>query len=298
MALNIHVGAHKTATTHLQQTIRGLVGPMRDAGIHYLDGRQLRRGWERLDAQLDDKSGNARWRNLWRRRFDLVTDTWPQLLVSEENLLGTVRREMLLGANGVYPQALPRMTRLMEMMRDRPAVLFLSVRDPLQFLVSAFAMQVEAGNVLEFEDYLDGFDPAALSWSGLAARLLSVPGVAGLVAWRFEDYPALRPLLLDRLLVPGIAVDAPNPPPALVGMSQAAHDEIRRRIEADPDADRAALASEIKAMFPRGKGHARLEPVSDAAAARVRAAYRDDLESLARMPGVELLRAPGLPQHA
>ena len=38
--------------------------------------------------------------------------------------------------------------------------------------------------------------------------------VARIVLWRYEDYSALRPRLLARLLPPALAVAVPDPPPA------------------------------------------------------------------------------------
>lgn len=292
MALTLHVGAHKTASTHLQQTLRALIGPMRRAGIHYLDISHLRRG-HRLDDALGDGPAPARRRGRWRRHLDAAAETWPEMLISEENILGSVRRAGLMGPEGIYPQAVRRVDRMCASLRRRPAVLYLSVREPLAFLGSAFAMQVEGGFELDFAEYTQGFDPAALSWSGLAERLLDVAGVARLVAWRYEDYPAVRPVLLRSLLPQALAAQAPDPRPALIGLSQEAFDEIRRRAEAEPDEDLRVIAREAKDRFPRAVGEGRITPASPAVRARVAAAHADDLDLLSRIDGVEVLHPGG-----
>ena len=50
MSLTIHLGAHKTASTHLQQTLRGLIPRMLASGIHYSDVQHWRGGVTRLGA--------------------------------------------------------------------------------------------------------------------------------------------------------------------------------------------------------------------------------------------------------
>lgn len=290
MALTIHVGAHKTASTHTQQTLRGLWPRMTAAGIMYLDMRALRRPGHRLDSSLENGPAAARRRSPWRRRMDQASEIWPHILLSEENTLGSIRREGLMGPEGVYPNAVRRMDRLCAIMRRRPAVLFMGVREPLSFLTSAFSMEVQGGHELDFGEYTAGFDPAALSWSGLAERLLSVRGVAQVVVWRHEDHAAVRGAVLRAMLPDAVARHADDPPPAVVGLSQAAYDEILRRFAADADGDPVTIAREAKTLFPRG-GDARPLSVADAATRdRCRESYREDIDRLSRIDGVTLLR--------
>lgn len=292
MAVTVHVGAHKTASTHLQQTLRALIAPMQRAGLLYLDIRHLRRWGQRLDDSLADRPGAGRLRSRWRAYLDLAADTWPQMLLSEENILGSVRRESLMDAARIYPQAGPRVDRLCAMLGRRPVQLFMAVREPLAFLGSAYSMQVEGGFVQDFAAYVGDFDPARPCWSDLARRLLAVQGVAGLTVWRYEDYRAVRSQIVGRLVPGALVRQAPDPQPALVGLSSAAHEEIRRRLRAGPPPDPAALARAAKSMFPRNTHPGRIEPLDPAAAARVREAYAADIESLRRLDRVTLLEPP------
>lgn len=293
MSLTIHVGAHKTASTHLQQTLRGLIPRMLAAGIHYSDVHHWRGGVTRLAVALGEGPGPARLRGRLRRRLDVTAATWPEMMISEENILGSLRRGGLMGKGSIiYPEATRRMTRLCGMLRHRPATICLAVREPCGFLTSAFSMQVMGGHELRLADYLDGFDPARLSWSDLARRLLGLRGVARLVAWRYEDYPAVRPQILSAMLPQALADQAGNPPAAIVGLSQQAYDEVLQRALDCPQADVAQLAREAKSRFPREGGAAPLNLMDEAAALRCRAAYDADLAELANLPRTTLLLPP------
>lgn len=293
MSLTIHVGAHKTASTHLQQTLRGMIPGMLAAGIHYSDVQHWRGGVARLGAALGDGPEAARLRGRLRRRLDVLAATWPEVVMSEENILGNLRREGLMGEGHVlYPQAGTRVARLMGMLRHRPATVLLAVREPCAFLTSAFGMQVMGGHELLLADYLDGFDPARLSWTDLAERLLGVPGVTQLVAWTHEEYGAVRPQILGRMLPAALAARADDPAPAIVGLSQPAYREVLSRASARPGADLARLAREAKARHPRAEGAPALDLFDPETAARARDAYRADLARLARLPGATLLRPP------
>ena len=164
-----------------------------------------------------------------------------------------------------------------------------SLRDPAAFNLSVFALQVGKGNEFDLKMFLNGRDPARIDWAGLVGRLRAVPGVARLVLWRYEDYPALRPRLLARLLPPALAVAVPDPPPANESLTQAGYDWFLRRAMDEPDADLRSLARHALMRFPRAQGHGPLRLLSEAVRARSAAAYARDLAALAGLPGVELL---------
>ena len=291
MSLTIHLGAHKTASTHLQQTLRGLIPRMLASGIHYSDVQHWRGGVTRLGAALADGPDAARLRGRLRRRLDVTCATWPEVMISEENILGSLRRDGLMGRDHViYPQARARVGRLTGMLRHRPATVFLAVREPCAFLTSALAMQVTGGHELLLADYLDDFDPARLSWTHLAERLLSVRGVAHLVVWAYEDYRAVRPQILRRMLPAALAAGADNPPPAIVGLSQPAYAEVLEQAAARPGADLARLAREAKARHPRGPDAPAPDLVDPDTASRCRDAYAADLERLGALERTTLLR--------
>ena len=290
MSLTVHVGAHKTATTHLQQSLRSVLPQMQAAGIHYSDGSHWRGGPLRLAAALDDGPQGQQLLRRLRARFDVIDEIWPRQILSEENILGTLRPDSLIGDRFIYPQAERRLNRLCGAFRRRPVTVCLAVRDPLDFFTSAFSMRVVGGRALVWEEYLNGFDPAAVSWTGLARRLLAARGVAQLLVWRYEDYAALRLALLARLLSADVAQAVSDLPRAVVGLSQAAYDEILRRAMEEIDADLTEIAREAQERHPRSATSPRLRTGDAALAAACAAAYAADLEDLARLPGVEFLR--------
>lgn len=290
MALTIHLGAHKTASTHLQQTLQALAPAMLAAGIHYSGPQQWRGGLARLGPLLGAGMAPGRRRGRLRWRLDRIAETWPGVVISEENILGSLRREGLMGpGNLVYPDAVPRLRRLLGMLRHRLATICLAVREPTAFLTSAFSMQLQGGVELDFGAYLAGFDPVALSWAGLARRLLAVRGVARLVVWRYEDYAALRPHILAQFLPQALVAQAGDPGAAVVGLSQPAWRHLLAQGIGQPGPEVARLAQEAKALFPRGPAAPPLALFDPATVARSVAAYDEDLERLAALPGVALL---------
>ena len=289
MALTIHLGAHKTASTHLQQSLRMALDDLRRGGVAYADPVVLRGlGLPLLDVLACGGEAGRDARRVARLLAGL-RETMPELLLSDENILGGTHRNRMFGRNGmVYPFAAARLARTLELAGGGPATVCLSVRDPARFNVSAFALQVAHGNEREIGDWLMGRDPARLNWSGLARRLTAVPGVARLLVWRYEDYAALRPRLLERLLPPALAGWVPEPPPVNRSLTQPGYDWFRRML-AESGADPAVIARRARQRFRPELGHAALDPLSGADHARSAAHYAADLARLRRLPLVEFI---------
>ena len=243
MAVSIHLGAHKTASTHLQYSLRLGREALQAAGVFLAEPSMLRQADAvPLEQALADGAGCAAEAEC-RQRLALARGAAPDLLLSEENILGGTRRGTLFSRRGlVYPFAARRLRQVIDIAGGGPVTLYLALRDPADFQVSAFSLQVMLGNELELAPYLQGRDPVRVGWSGLVRRLAAVEGVTRIVVWRYEDYAALRPRLLGLMLPEGMAEALPDPPRSNESLTQPGYDWLLRRALADSEADLRVLA--------------------------------------------------------
>ena len=289
MVLTLHLGAHKTATTHLQASLRAANGVLRERGVHFAGPTVLRTQRCPLTLALSE-SGTERQAERARRHLADVAEIYPELLISDENIIGGTRRGYLFGRRGqIYPQAAPRLRKLLTLLPNRPVDAVLSIRDPASFLTSAFSLQLNRGMELELDGYLNGRDPTAVDWTDLAARILSLPGIRRLTVWRYEDYRALRPRILSELLPPGVAPLIPDPRPVNVGMSRQGYDWLTGRAMQDAEADLRELAGQARTRFPRSAGHDPLVLLGHAQRRLSARRYAQDVARLRELPGVIFL---------
>ncbi|KGJ05874.1 hypothetical protein SAMN04487972_1386 [Paracoccus halophilus] len=288
MALTIHLGAHKTASSHLQHSLALASDELRRAGIFYAGPTALRGDELPLaDALSSRRRQPAR---MVRDRLAPARETFPEILLSEENILGRTGRQWICGGSGlVYPAASYRVRRMIALAAAGPATLFLGIRDPASFYVSTFALQFSEGREVDFETYLNGRDPARIGWAGLIGRLGAIDSVARIVVWRYEDYPALRPQLLARLLPPGLAARVPDPPPVNESVTQPGYDWFVSRALNDSEIDLRVLARRARLRFRRADGHPPLRPLPDSDYQRSREFYARQVARLRRLPKVEFL---------
>ncbi|WP_296644396.1 hypothetical protein [Roseinatronobacter sp.] len=283
LSLSIHIGAHKTATSHLQHGFSKARGILRKKSVAYF-GPELLRGKLRLPS-LAGKAATP--------PADLLAaferNRMCRLVLSEENILGTTRADLVARGARFYPEAAPRLSRLLQALGCEDATLYLSIRAPLSFLTSAHGQQQNAGRFDPIESYLSQVQPDRLRWTELVQRLASVPGVTRVVVWRYEDYPDIVPLVLDTMLGRGRRFDLPARK-RLVGTSVRALEHARAALADDPARNVTEVIREARGLYPKSDEFPGPAPFEAARLQDDMARYEADCKELDAMPKVTLLR--------
>lgn len=294
MRIIVHLGAHKTASTHLQLAMGRARTALAGQGVAMFLPDDLRRRGLRLadclSAEPEDRSHSA----VIRQAFAKAARGARQMLISEENILGSAHQPAMIREARFYPDAGRRLARLRGLLPTGHVTLALALRDPAGFLVSAYSQRLLSGRLEAFEHYRAGLDPAALSWCELVERLRAAMPAAGLALWPYEDYPAnaravLAVLLGDDDMARLVRL---GPGRAHPGLSAAAHDALMAEARALADAPAEAVqarARELRRRFDRAQGHAPLAPLDQATQGRAAASYAQELAQLAAQPGIHLL---------
>ncbi len=197
----ILLGAHKTASTTLQDMLALRRAELTDLGIHCPSREELRLCG--LAANLGPSRGHhfRPWllqEPRLRRSLAAIASPLPTLLLAEEQLLGFVPD--LLDARP-YRELEVRLTRLRRVVDKAEATLFLAVRNPATLLPSAFAHKLCRGN------WRGAFEPIArralaqpLSWTRLAERIRAAMPGCPLRVWTFEDFLGDPDLVMEALI--------------------------------------------------------------------------------------------------
>ncbi|MDD7970593.1 hypothetical protein [Roseinatronobacter alkalisoli] len=289
MRLHLHIGAHKTASTHLQRILRRNRALLDARGCACFGPAQLRRDLKLPPLSADIPSAP-------RVIAPLVgvlqqADARGQRLVlSEENILGTTRADIIAQGHRLYPGADAQLARFLRLVGARDVTLYLALRHPLSLITSGFVQQIKGGNLCDFGNYIAGYDPMALRWSELVARLATCPAVGRLILWRYEDYRQCLPYILAQLLgADRTAALRVSSAPRQIGSSARAIDHARARLQADPALNLKEVIAEAELLFPksaRWPGPAHFTPAMMTMAAQ---AYHDDLIALQSLHKVTFL---------
>ena len=280
----IHAGAHKTASTHLQNRVLENENLVVKSGCSYLGPKKIR-----------DQLGTF-WRALGRsdtpdeqkRKLAALAAGQPRLVISEENIIGGFK-DLMNGPNRaiLYPKAVERLARLAQLVAPNPLHIAMAVREPSSYYVSVYNQLLLSGRFQTWERFSKGLDPTAVKWSDILRPIAEIPGVAAVSIWRYEDYHRLLPQILNTLL------GQPRPDIPL-HMEKRMHEGLSERAvqacctwhAAGYDGRLGAVARED---FPVSDAYPKFSPWPEELMRESRAAYGRDIEALGRAGNITVL---------
>ena len=282
----IHVGAHKTATTHLQETLTSVRTDLAARGVDYIPNPLLRKRrfartlWERRPIARLPFVGPAHMRDAIETVVAPLRLGPDVVVLSEENVLGIPEQ---IFATPFYPQASQSLARLASLAGRAEVQLFLSIRSYDTMLPSAYAEHLKhsAAPVGGFEAVRARLIAEPPSWHDLIARIhAAAPGIA-LRIWRQEDYRANDAAIMAALCgcplppLPEISDPSWTRSPSATAIAAA---------EALPDGLSHAERNErVRAIYGASEpGSDRFRPFSAAERQRLRGDYEADLDRIAR----------------
>ena len=280
----IHAGAHKTASTHLQNRVLENENLVVKSGCSYLGPEKIR-----------DQFGTL-WRALGRsdtpdeqeRKLAALAAGQPRLVISEENIIGGFK-DLMNGPNRaiLYPKAVERLARLAQLVAPNPLHIAMAVREPSSYYVSVYNQLLLSGRFQTWERFSKGLDPTAVIWSDILRPIAEIPGVAAVSIWRYEDYHRLLPQILNTLL------GQPRPDIPL-HMEKRMHEGLSERaVQACCTWHAAGYGGRLGAVaredFPVSDAYPKFSPWPEALMRESRAAYGRDIEALGRAGNITVL---------
>lgn len=185
----LHLGAHKTASTHLQQSIMR-AGPL--PGVTFYGPDVLRgRRWslqERVSRLTKTSQDGA------RRALVRFAAGQGRLVISDENFAGPMQMGWGRIPMPLYPRAAERVTTFCAAVAQAggpPVDLCLGIRDPAGFLTSAYSQVLRGKRVVLPEKFIAKNPIEGVDWVEYLRRLRDVEGVGRLTVWRQDDYNRL-----------------------------------------------------------------------------------------------------------
>lgn len=277
----LHLGAHKTATTHIQQTLNAMRDTLSNGGVDFCYYQDLRTN----GFPSHFRTGTASAKRM-KGRLDLLRSGQPCVLVSDENWIGGMGDAL---APDPYPDLRDKLRGIAPLYEGRVEGVFFAIRNMADCLPSAYAEALRFHTkFVGFERYLRARMRAGGSWVGVIERLRAAfPGIP-ITVWRYEDYRGNAHSLLNTLT----GLDLPAPPDlrepartrspsasaiaAIETLSRKAQDrwrymeDVQRALAADTDTDKyRPLSPEDMAWFTKR--------------------YENDVNQIAALPEVTLL---------
>jgi len=267
----LHIGVHKTGTTHLQQSFMAVRPALVERGIQFYGPTLLRKGGRSLKARLD----NGRAETLLRGS--------DRLVISEENFIGSLYVRDGQIPRVLYRHAEDRLKQFAESLAPDGLDVFLCIRDPASFLSSAYGQVLMGGMVKDAAEFVAENPMSRADWVFLARRIAKTPGLRRLVVWRYEDYGTL----FDRIAAEMLGAHGLVSPVAgkvHQGLSARAVAAMHDWADAGETGQLAILARET---YPISETSPAFAAYTDTTASA--ALYLEQQAKIARIPNVQFL---------
>ena len=207
--IKVHIGAHKTATTHLQDTLELCEQELKDLGISYISRDTFR---NKIAFLAQEKTFDKSRKSLFEKRYTLTSKLFQFhskeeiLVVSEENIMGNI-----LEALSPSPYSNPKLNFINYAQSLTEVQVFVSLRSFSAFYPGAYitALRFNPVEAMSRKNMLLNQLNAGLipSWKEVIERFKEQLKNCNLKCWTFDDYLNNKEYIVTQFL--GI------PPPAL-----------------------------------------------------------------------------------
>lgn len=284
----IHIGAHKTATTHVQDILAALRPDLATQGLDIIPTDPLRAGLEqqfRRRRTLLAGTGVMSW--MLQRYFAQFRLGQPVVVISEENLLGPA---VDLLASTPYPRLEDRLRILASLRKSAPVQFYLSIRSFDRVLPGAYAtaMRFNYFRPRPMDKLRAGLHQNPPSWSAVIARIRAAAPDVPLRVWRQEDYAHHDRAILSEFL--GTPLDSlpdlPRPTSTMTPSAEAIAAAEKLSRDVSPE-DWNAQVEALYRQMPADQTHARYMPFDADDIALLKQRYAQDLQEIeAQWPGM------------
>lgn len=282
VSVAFHIGAHKTATTHLQQTFAQNHDLLDGSDVMVMAPRELRKPGMAIE-ELFGLMGHPAPNGGGYAKVGELAQGKSRLFLSEENFIGLFRYPRGDVKFPLYPDAEDRIAELAAAIAPAPLDVYLAVRDPVDWLLSCYS-QVLIGDIFMHPTaFFAANEPGRVDWVDLVKRIRGVPGVRILGVWPYENYPRNAHFLLRQIMrrrVGGLVI----PPREVSNMGLSL-----RAIQATLENRSPGAAVAAREVFPAGEEFPKFDPLGEELRPEADALYRDQLEQIASLPGVHFL---------
>ncbi|WP_368345475.1 hypothetical protein [Pelagovum sp. HNIBRBA483] len=286
ISLSLHLGAHKTASTHLQHALKAHEEQLIAAGVRFY-GPQYLRERDRSIPQMFGVGTAATTGRSAPLQLEFLAKDSDRVILSEENFLGKLFDERGVVGEPLYPLADMRINGLSQRLPHSKLRVFLAVRRPDTFLNSIYSQVLFGGLMLPPERFRERNDVSAVSWLGLVQRIARIPAISEVFLWCYEDYPKNFTQIIERLVGPGLgAYVAPQEEPVHPGLSAEAAAYVLRQYA---EGKKGALAQQARKKFPVSATSPKLTIYDEADQAQAEMMYYRQLQEIARIEKVQIL---------
>ncbi|WP_380056453.1 hypothetical protein ACFE33_02480 [Falsihalocynthiibacter sp. SS001] len=267
---------------------------LRKAGVAFRGPADLRGEGNALQDRFDfDDSQKNRAGRTAEEELAVLSKGRRRLILSEENYLGKIWQSRAQKRPPIYPGADSQIAALVPHLGGRPLTLFVAMRNPADFLVSAYSQSLLGGKIESFEDFMGDLSFQDLRATNVIRRMSLIDGASGIYVWKYENYPRNFTQIMRRLVGWRVGKDIiPLDQVVHRGLSAEAVEQVLALDSLPKEREeRRELVRAARDQFPISGGNSRFMPFDEAARIDAAEVYAQDWDEILQIEGVSEIGA-------
>ncbi len=301
LKFHLHLGFHKTASTHIQRLLDHNHQRFRKDGIYIVPHKKLRNRYTRvtetyanqqIGMDFGEPMSDAEFAQMTQHFWDSIPhQKFERLVLSEENVAGHVGQCVFPGLLYRFPkhymqyfaQALPR----------NPTQIDVVIRRYDTFFASCYLEYISSTGAHRYIPVAEMMEKVMIntpSWWDVLQLMAQVFGTARINVWLYEDLRKTMPDLLHSTVgVPADRLEKPDEEGrSRASPSKEVHDAFLQ-VVANKGVEAGLMEwKQLKETIGATKGSA-FEPWSDQDAAHLQRLYTQDIQQIAQDPRFNLM---------
>lgn len=278
--IHLYLGAHKTATTHLQGILLANRDTLLTENVTISAPQDVRKRWLPEFFNYNKNRKHTVDKNLINRLTSIAPATGLWIL-TEENIIG-VSNDFKNRA-GIYPATGTRLKSLVSLFGNANIKLFFSVRSYASFYRSAYSEVVRNRGYLPFDEFYDATRYKNNSWIDTVRMFQEAIPQDHITLWKFEDFRLLVPHLIH-LISGGHNAEALltrySPKTTRPSLSQKTIDILSDLSPVLRRDESLHLVERINAAYPVGNGCEPYQPFTSKQKSVFQEQYDTDIEEI------------------
>ena len=291
MQIAFHLGAHCTDEGLLVKALLKNKSALARSGIAVPSPRRYRPLLREALAKLRGADATPEMAETLRKQI-LGDTSATRLFLSLDGFLCAPR--FAIGPQRIYPQIGDRINAMQGLFPDQETQFSIGVRNPATFIPALYSViRAELG----FERLIAPVDLKALRWSETVSMVQKAATHSEIIVWANEDTPLIWPDILQAVSGHPSEITLSGTEDMLEGVIKpAGMQRLRAYFEERPNLDRASRQKITDIFFDKFADPKALEEKyelpgwTDATIWELTRAYELDLDRIANLPGVRMIR--------
>ena len=183
----LHIGVHKTASTHLQELIWRNNSLLSEYGIRFYRPVEMRKKVTPNICGVANNNESSKTKLKEAINEIIFQNNFKRIILADENFIGDTRGIYINGS--IYPNVVERLKVIRDYLpAEEVKQIYVCFRDYGEYIPSSYCEFIRHNNFVEFGKYVEKFDYSISYWLRLVTEIGDFFPDSSIYVWNYAKY--------------------------------------------------------------------------------------------------------------